>query len=363
MNKAPDKYKIQKIRLDKIIKSTSDESSFDDIKNIIFDAVIRMHKATIFVYQFLRAYILKEYDGNNICPITTDAVYMAYKTIFRNFTGKVNTSNQIMLDKFKDFYFNEFAELIGANDDNKINSKNLTEIINYSCTDIETNIRNNITVHFMKYFNFFINQCTKEFIVGQLNDLEGDQMVEKKSQLRTNLAHVKHDLLNGTETCTEVWLNNWAKENKPKILPVQYRVSIDNDLQVDPHKYLKYMLEMNKILEAKALKTFQFFPLRTDIVPKYIQIDTRSVVELLVDKGVKKYINNISIYKDEIWNKYFKMDHRIFKLKGYSFDHCICTDGYAASIRFIKNECVEDKIKKNNNRKLGRAAAAIERKE
>ena len=51
--------------------------------------------------------------------------------------------------------------------------------------------------------------------------------------------------------------------------------------------------------------------------------------------------------KDLLWNKYFNMKHKIFKLKNYKFDYCISTDFYDVSIRFIHNSFID----KENNKK------------
>ena len=55
-------------------------------------------------------------------------------------------------------------------------------------------------------------------------------------------------------------------------------------------------------------KSFQFFPLRTDIVPKFIPIDTKSLIELFIDEDKNFYLLDIENKKHELWNKYFKLD-------------------------------------------------------
>ena len=69
------------------------------------------------------------------------------------------------------------------------------------------------------------------------------------------------------------------------------------------------MLEIEKI----GTKSFQFFPLRTDIVPKYIPINIKSIIELFVEEDKNKYLLDIKNSKDELWNKYFKLNNPIFK--------------------------------------------------
>ena len=122
------------------------------------------------------------------------------------------------------------------------------------------------------------------------------------------------------------------------------------------------MIEMNKLLEDKKLKCFQFFPLRVDIIPKFIQIDTKSLVQIFVKAEKKKYLDKLNDYKNELWSTYFKTSHKIFGQKRYIFDNCVGTDGFSVSIRFINNKYVESENNKKEKRKQGRIKAKEEYK-
>ena len=101
---------------------------------------------------------------------------------------------------------------------------------------------------------------------------------------------------------------------------------------------------MNIELEKIEGKMYQFMPLRTDITPKFIPIDTKSLIEIFVEKNKKKYLNDIENTKEELWRKYFNID---ISLKNYVFDYTIITDCYSASIRFIhKDKLQEEQDKK-----------------
>ena len=384
------KYRTQKIPLKSLLINGQNYE-------LLYDAISRTHKATIYVYQFLRAFILKEYSDTGEIMIINDAIVsMAYRTIFTdsNRGPKLKASNEIIFNKFKSFYNDEFKDLIGSE---KINGKYLSEIVMYSCTDIVKNIENNIKINFSKYFRTYVNQCTKEIISDELsklgnpdsantglaksskrnlsnpdsantglaksskrnqgNDLKDTIRAEREKELYSNLSQMKQDLLNGTSLCTEDRFNKWAEENKVKILPTQFKESIEHDIQIEPFKYLKFMLEMNKTLEVNKLKTFQFFPLRTNIVPKYIQLDTKSLVEIFIRKDKNQYLDKLTSFKDQIWNMVFQMDNSIFKQKWFTFDYCISTDGYCASIRFINNKYIADNNKKKAKLKQGKLDA------
>ena len=209
MKNPPDKYRTMKIRLRKLMIG---EKNYEQL----YDVIDRTHKATIYVYQFIRAYILKEYsETQQIMIINEDVVSMAYKTIFSdsNRGPKLKEANQIIFDKFKSFYDRGiFRDPRGPR---KISGKNLSEIIGYSCTDIIKNIENNVKLNFLRYFRIYVNQCTKKIISDELDKLEDENSKnEKEKELYKNLSFLEHDLLNGTSPRTENKFNKWAEDNR-----------------------------------------------------------------------------------------------------------------------------------------------------
>ena len=146
-----------------------------------------------------------------------------------------------------------------------------------------------------------------------------------------------------------VKFHNWINEYRFKIVPEEFEINYYYDVKATPQKYLKYMIFMNIELEKIEGKMYQFFPLQSSIIPNHIQIDTKSVIELLVDKGKKEYLDNIEVNKEFLWDKFFNITQ---KIKDYKFDNTIITDGYATSLRFIHNDYIEgEKIKKEKMKK------------
>ena len=95
-------------------------------------------------------------------------------------------------------------------------------------------------------------------------------------------------------------------------------------------------------------KCFQFFPLRTEIIPKCIQIDNKVLVELLMESKTK-FLSDLTVNRKKIWEQFFKLNHKIFRNKNYEFDYFISTDGHSCSLRFINKKYVEqENIKKAN---------------
>ena len=79
----------------------------------------------------------------------------------------------------------------------------------------------------------------------------------------------------------------WKNTHLRFILPSkEIKKSIHYDIKVRPFSYLKGMLYMNSILEEHERKLFQPIPLRTDIIPKYITLDTACLVSLEMKYGI-----------------------------------------------------------------------------
>ena len=116
------------------------------------------------------------------------------------------------------------------------------------------------------------------------------------------------------------------------------------------------MIYMCVELEKLEVKSFQFFPLRTDIVGKYIPVDTKSLIELFVDENKNDYLTDIEHKKQGLWDKLFKLSNPIFKQKEYNFDYRISTDCFSVSIQLIHNSFMVQKQTKKLNMKTKKAA-------
>ena len=347
-NKPPDKYRTVKCSLNAIFKDKK-------IYEKLFDATNRTHQLVIHTYQFLRLWILNKYEqsSNNIdIPIITeDTIYMAFKALIKESSGpKPKGSNLELLNEFNKFYENKYKKL-GYND--KIDGKNLSQILNYMKVDMITNIENNIKMNFISYLKRFVNASFKS-----LRKLIYDTTEEYPKQLKKvlrddidkDIYDIKQDLINNTLNTRSIH-HKWINENRNKILPAIYDNSYEFDIKNNPQKYLKYMIHMCQIMEEKEMKMFQFFPLRTDITPKFIPIDTKSIIELFIDEDKNKYLTDIEGYKYELWNTFFNLDNPIFKQSNYSFDYRISTDCFSVSIQLLHNSFIDSETLKKLNMK------------
>lgn len=391
MEKKIDQYKTSSFRIDKVKK-----------KNINFEilnsAIDRTHRLTILVQLFLRAFCLWKFSTNTEIPkFTSDVVKMAYKCIMKNDTAgpKPKGDKFDIFDEFEKFHNEIFALWVYddknlnfdygsyiempkikkqktvvvehvTNDTNdskqipyttmadlfnkqlnsiKISGKNLGQIIAYNSVQIVTSIENNIKEHYFDHLRKFVNESFKTEHNKISDVFSGKEKIEKQKELKSELTQVKLDLIENTNLSLEKY-RKWIIQTRIDILPPNYDISYVHDIMVHPQKYLKYMIKMNQILEENNLKCFQFFPLRTDIVPKHICIDTKALIELFIDENKNEYLLNLDQHREEIWRKIFDMDHKIFKLNNHKFDYSIMTDGYKMSARFIHNDFIEGQQKK-----------------
>ena len=341
--KPPDKIITTKCSLDKILI----EPNF---KPILFDVCFRTNQIVIHTYQFLRLWILHKYKNNlDIPEINFNTLKMAFCALTTNDKGgnKPQGDNLKLLEEFEKFYLEHYKNL---NYDNKINGSYLSQILNSMAVDMLTNIENNIKLHFFKYLNRFVNSSFKK----QNNDLvekaEKGKKTEIRKQLNKEVYEIKQDLLNNTLNSNPKY-HNWINTHRNNIFYKDFINSYEFDVENNPQKYLKSMIYMCLEIEKLETKSFQFFPLRTDIIVKYIPLDSKSIIEIFVKNDKGKILSNIEKYKKKLWSKFVKLDEPIFTQSNYQFDYKIYTDCYSVSIQMLRKDNVESENKKKLNKK------------
>jgi hypothetical protein len=330
MKKPPDKYKCIKLPITSILYKNEESQN---IFNTIQDAVYRTNYITTKTSLLLRLWCLDKYqNGIDIPLIDENTIKMSIKSILLPSRGpKPKNNNLLLLNEFKNLHNFTLED-----------GNNLSSILDYYAITILTSIETNIKMHFFDYVNRFINSYFKVFYKNEITNKEF------KKQLFKDLYVVKNDIINGSLKANEKF-HNWIKEYRYKIVPEDFEVNYYYDVKCTPQKYLKYMIYMNIELEKIEGKMFQFFPIQSSIIPNHIQIDTKAVIELLVDKEKKQYLDNVELNKEFLWDKFFNITQ---KIKDYKFDNTIITDGYATSLRFIHDGYIEgEKIKKEKIKK------------
>jgi hypothetical protein len=253
------------------------------INNLVFD----MNDLIIHTYQFIRLYILYQYTQNLSLPILdyTFILYCIKSLGLRNNRGKKCKDTEL-LETLEQFYKNEYQPLLNHV---KTNLKNTTFLLPYLATQIHTSLSNNVQEHFIQHFLRFINKTT--------NEITEDKAI---------LFKFKNKCLFLDET--DIIFDNWKNIHLPNILPTEIKKSIHYDIKIRPFEYLKGMLYMNSILEKQESKLFQPLPLRNNIIPKHIIIDTASLINLFCPEKDKdgnkmnkgKLLSNIKDNQNEV---------------------------------------------------------------
>ena len=358
----PDKYRCLKLPISSILY----KDNVKEYMKILQNAIVRTNAITTKTYFLLRLWVLQKYHNNQDIPeITTDTISMCMKSINKSTMGqKPKGNNAVLLKEFQNLNTFEFED-----------GSNLSSILNYYSTTMITAIENNVKMRFFDYIKRFINCYFKHLYQDQMENKD----FKKKLYKEINL--IKNDIINNTLTCDEKY-HSWLKEYRYKIVPETFDTSYYYDIKITPYKYLKHMIFMCLELEKIERKSFQFFPLQTNAIPRHIQIDTKALVELFVDtekhqkllnvwitetneiksgknKGKPKNKTKGDLYNCLEQNKEFIWDtfSDIIQTKNnYLFDYTIITDGYATSLRFIHKDFVEEEQSKKDRKKAGKKA-------
>ena len=329
----PDKYKTIKCQVINILNADNIYLT-KDVLQTINNAVISTNRIIIKSYMLLRLYILKKYesDSNDIPVITEDSIKMSFGAVCYNASRKGPTgSNLTILNELKDIYKLNISEIF----EDKLK---LSSVLGYYATTILTSINNNIKNNYINYINRFVNTYIKHKYENELENKD------TKKALYSDITILKRDIIENTQKCN-VKYHEWLNANRHKIVPIHISKTnnIYNLLNDSPQLFYKYMIYMNIELNNIGQKQFQFFPLQHNIILRHIQIDTKGLIELF-ESDVSKKFKDISNIKKNLWEKIFNIKQ---KIKDYTFDYTIITDGFSASLRFINNtDIVSEQLKK-----------------
>jgi hypothetical protein len=317
-------YKTFKIPLKTILLNR------DTIQPIINHLVFEMNDLVIHTYQFIRLYVLDKYNNNLPLP-TIDKTFILYCIKIlgsRDNRGKKGKDTEL-LKVLDAFYKNEYQPLLNHE---KTNLKNTSFLLPYLATQIHTSLHNNFQEHFIQHFLRFINKTTNEI-----------------TKDKATLFQFKNKCLSLEET--NVMFDDWKQLHLPNILPIEIKKSIHYDIKVRPFEYLKGMLYMNSVLEKQENKLFQPLPLRNNIIPKHIILDTASIINLFCpekDKDGNKtkkgeLLSKIKNNQQEVWTNFLDITNKIFKNKHYQFHNQIQTDGISCCLLFIRKDLKDKK--------------------
>ena len=317
-------YKTLKIPLKTILCNRKEVQPV--LNHLVFD----INDLVIHTCQFIRLYLLHIYNQQLPLPII-DETFVLYciKTLGSRDNRGRQSANTQLLETLKAFYDTEYQPLLHHE---KTELRNTTHITPYVSNQITTCLSNNIQEHFLQHFLRFINNTTQN-------------ITEDKAILHT----FKHKVCLIEET--EPSFDNWKTTHLSHILPVNIKNNIHYDVKLRPFAYLPGMLYMNSILEREEQKLFQPIPLRNNIIPKHILLDTSAIISLFCPekdpKGniLKKseLLRHVNNNQHDIWNAFLELQHKIFQSKYYKFNYQIQTDGISCCLLFIRKDLKDKK--------------------
>lgn len=366
-----DFMKTNKDNLKNVLKKT-------DILPIINDLVERVNKIVIHTYQFLKLYLINLYNNNKQFPlIDKDFLCDIFKVITVRKCGSGGYTNDNMPDQLRtltDFYKNHYSKLIVQNE--ILYYDKLPYILAYEAIDMITNINNNIEQHLIDHINKYVNihfEVKRKADEITKNNKDKKNRKELHKKLYDEFKKVKNDLITFGEMASDKKYHKWIIEQKLKLFPNKKCFDKNNiyyDLKSNTQDFMVSMFyilnELEKIneqiikdnkknnTEIKQIRMFNVLPLRTNIVPKNICIDTCALIcNFLGDESTSKYLAN---YKkenkyNELWSSCFYLDNKVFKKNKYKFSYMIRTDGISCCILFIKTDKNGEPLKKTNKNK------------
>ena len=331
---------------------------------IINDLVIRTNKIVIHSCNFIKLYCIYLYENDLEFPlIDKNFICDVFKVITKRKDNRGATPEKdysVLLKNLYKFYNEHYITTIYDNE--IIYYDKLSYILSHEAIDIEKNINNNIQQHFITHLNKFVNHSfnlkEKKDEIKKIKDKEVRK--ERYRSLTNEFKKVKDDLVSLTdELKADEKYHSWIKEHKKHIVPIKPifdKDSIYYDLHSNTKDYLKSFIYINIQLEklndillentndvdkVKQIKLFNILPLRSNIIPKNICIDTCALISnFLGDEGTTTHFKN---YKKEnnqfkLWNRVLKLDSKMFKKNNYEFNYMIRTDGISVGILFIRTD-------------------------
>ena len=293
---------------------------------------------------------------------------MTIKSITKSSCGPKSKKNIELANKLNKFAI-KYMQIINEDtitekniNNYKFNACNLSYVLRSLADQMRISYLNNIQMNFFKYLRQYVNQSFKnkhEELIKKCQ--KGKSILRKK--LKRELNEIKNDLINNTLTCDKKY-HKWVINNKKLILPKEYKKSYESDIKYYPYKYLQYMLIINKFLEKKELKMFQPISLATNSSDNYVIINTNALIDILPNlKNKNKFLKNVQYHQKDIWNMLINIDKSKLRIKNYSFNYLISTDGCAVSINYINNSEIKKKQNRNKNKLLASKKAKIEYKD
>jgi hypothetical protein len=349
--KPPDFFKGIKISLKSVLKHP--DINLPKITN----AVIKCNKIIIQTLMFMKLFLLDYYDKHKQLPTINDEFINSCMKILCNEKASGRPPKKEikeLKEKLTAFYKTDFEPLI---QNENLDYTHMNTILDYLTIDILTMYENNIKFHYVEYVERYVNVVwKKKFIINKIRKLNITQKEKEQrvNQLCSQLRKIKTDLLNieNTNYKSHTMYHQWINQQKQKITPNKITYKKNNivyDLMCSPFDYFGCMIFMMKQVEKEEQTICNVFPMRNEIIPKHIRLDTTTLVHLLMTKkqGNKSdYLTkgNLKRKENKIWEFFFRTERKCFHKNQYEFHHMIETDGVSCSLLLLRKDLIGKKL-------------------
>jgi hypothetical protein len=323
----------------------------------ITNAVIKCNKIVIQTMMFMKLFLLDHYDNHNTLPVINDEFINSCMKILCNEKASGRPPKKEikeLKDKLTAFYKTDFQPLI---QNENLDYTHMNTILDYLTIDILTMYENNIKLHYVEYVERYVNVVwKKKFIINKIRKLNITQKAKEQrvNNLCNQLRKIKNDLLNveTTNYKSNTMYHTWINQHKQFITPnkqIYKKNNIVYDLMCSPMDYFPCMIFMMKQIEKEEQTIYNVFPMRNEVIPKHIRLDTTTLVHLLMTKkqgNKSEYLTkgNLKRKEDKIWEFFFRTERKFFKKKYYEFHHMIETDGVSCSLLLLRKDLVGKKL-------------------
>ena len=339
----PDKrptHKTIKVALKTIVKD-------DIVIEKLGDVVVKAHKIVTQTLQFMKLYFIHCYDNDILLPIVDKALVTSFMKVLCETPSRGRVPSEATIAtkaRLEQFYKQHYEHL----KDEQLTYTHMNTILDYLAVSITTCYENNIELRFMSYIDRFINVTWKKKELIEIIKKSKRTKVQKHkliNKLSVNLRKVRNDLLNVANVKTSLPMyHTWIDTVKLHILPQKQfqKDSVHYDLVCSPQDYLPCMMYMTKFIEKTGSFINSVFPLRREVIPKYVPFDTTTICNILVTDNKDQYLRygNLKAKQGELWNLFFKTNYRKYfhthEKYAYQFNHMIETDGIGCSILLVR---------------------------
>jgi len=242
--------------------------------------------------------------------------------------GAKPTLSLAFLTDLRSFYAEYFEPIYS----DKVPLTGLTYILSKEAEQIVSTLETNLKVNFSSYVNRYVNvffQRDEKLLEIKKTKLSSEEKKIKKKEVFSSLKKIKDQVWQEDDHILR-GSNFPVKEKKdPNLIYF---------LKRKPQAFLPAAFQINREIEELGKKPYQIIPQRTNLVPRFITLDTSGLIGLLGTKeiyGIKKitdYSKKIAENQEKIWSPFVRYNH--LGGKKYRFNFEIKTDGVGCNLLF-----------------------------